>query len=80
MITVSILMSFTTARIRQSQVATPKDALLALMTVVERVQKPVTGCLSVEPRMTYYLKYRCPKPGCAVDVIVFPDKAGYTVP
>ncbi len=34
---------------RQSQVATPKMSALALMTFVERVQKPVTGCLPSGP-------------------------------
>ncbi len=75
LITANILMSFTTMRIASLRLNS-EDVVLALMTFVKRMPKTVTGCLSVGPRMKYYLKYRCPKPGCAVGVIDFPDKAG----
>ncbi len=80
MITANILMSFTTMRNRQSRVTTPKDFVPALMMLVERVEKPATGRLSVGPKVKYYLKYRCLKPGRAVGAIALPGKAGYTNP
>ncbi len=76
-ITADILISFATMRNRQSQVTTPNDIVLALMTSVERVQQPTTGRLSVRPGMKYYLKYRCPMPVCAVGLDLFLDEAGY---
>ncbi len=43
MIIANILMSFTTMRNRQYQVATPKYVVLALMNLVESVQEPRYG-------------------------------------